>query len=363
MREAAQTRSAFRVRRSDSIPIYRQIANQLRQKILDNEFSEDRKLPSNRELANLYKVNHLTVRQALKSLEHEGIINIAHGRGAFLAGSSPTRLQTALILPSLGQEQSGIISSAIRTDLSSEAVIHVLDYHNQAHEELQCIERISLEGYNSAIIYSSMQGEPLRHLLKMLVEGFPFVVIDRCFGDIPTSCVLSDNRHGGFLATQHLLAKKCQRIACVTTDIPSVRNRFEGYCDALAEHGVALRRDLIVHLDPDGDIEESATTRLLKSGANPDAIFYYNDYQALTGMKQIKAAGLKIPDDIRVIGFDDLTMGRFSDPTLTTIKQDHELIGREAVRLLLDLVKMPPSQRFVSRRSLVPVSLIERESA
>lgn len=363
MRETIPAHSPFRVRRSDSIPIYRQIADQLRQKILDNEFSEDRKLPSNRELALLYKVNHLTVRQALKSLEQEGMINIAHGRGAFLVGTSPARLQTALILPSLGQEQSGMISSAVRNDLSAEAVIHVLDYHNQPHEELQCIERISQEGYNSAIIYSSMQGEPLRHLLKMLVEGFPFVVIDRCFGDIPTSCVLSDNRKGGYLATKHLLSKGCRRIACVTTDIPSVQNRFDGYSEALAEHGIVVRPELLVHLEPEGDTEETATTKLLKSGAKPDAIFYYNDYQALTGMKQIKAAGLKIPDDIRVIGFDDLTMGRFSDPTLTTIKQDHEKIGREAVRLLLDLVKMPANQRFVSRRSLIPVELIERQSA
>lgn len=353
----------YKIRRSDSVPIYLQIANQLRERIGSKEFEEARKLPSNRELAELYKVNHLTVRQALKSLEQEGVISIAHGRGAFLVSQSQMRMQTALVLPSLGQEQSGAISAAVRSALGSEATIHVLDYHNRAAEELACIDRIAKEGYNSAIIYSSLHGEPLRRVLKMLVDGFPFVMIDRCIDDLPGSSVHSDNRRGGYLATKHLISKGCQRIACFTADIPSVRSRYEGYRDALAEAGLRLYPELVVHLADKGDTHQSQTKRLLESGVKIDGVFYYNDYQALTGIQQIKGAGYRIPHDIRVVGFDDLTMGRLSDPTLTTVRQDHEQIGREAVRLLMDLIKMPAHQRFVSRRSLVPVELVERESA
>lgn len=359
----ADSHHPYKIRRSDSVPIYLQIANQLRQRIVSNEFDDAKKLPSNRELAELYKVNHLTVRQALKSLEQEGIINIAHGRGAFLVGQSLHRMQAALILPSLGQEQSGVISSAIRGALGSEATIHVLDYHNRPSEEITCMDRIAKEGYNCAIIYSSLHGEPLRRVLKMLVEGFPFVIIDRCIEDLPGSSVLADNRRGGYLATKHLISKGCKQIACFSADIQSVRTRYEGYRDALAETGIKFRPELVIHLPPEGDTAQSETTRMLESGLKPDGIFYYNDYQALTGIQQIKAAGLKIPKDIRVVGFDDLTMGRLSDPTLTTVRQDHEQIGREAVRLLLDLTKMPANQRFVTRRSLIPVELVERESA
>lgn len=272
-------------------------------------------------------------------------------------------MQTALILPSLGQEQSGVISSAIRGALGSEATIHVLDYHNRPSEEITCMDRIAKEGYNCAIIYSSLHGEPLRRVLKMLVEGFPFVIIDRCIEDLPGSSVLADNRRGGYLATKHLISKGCKQIACFSADIQSVRTRYEGYRDALAETGIKFRPELVIQLPPEGDTTQSETTRLLESGLKPDGIFYYNDYQALTGIQQIKAAGLKIPKDIRVVGFDDLTMGRLSDPTLTTVRQDHEQIGREAVRLLLDLTKMPANQRFVTRRSLVSVELVERESA
>jgi DNA-binding LacI/PurR family transcriptional regulator len=345
------------------VPIYLQIANQLRERILANEFNDLKKLPSNRELAELYKVNHLTVRQALKFLEQEGIINIAHGRGAFLVGHSLHRMQTALVLPSLGQEQSGVISSAIRGALGPEATIHVLDYHNRPTEELLCIDRILKEGYNSAIIYSSLHGEPLRRLLKMLVEGFPLVMVDRCIEGLPGSSVLSDNRRGGYLATQHMIAKGCRNIACFTAEIPSVRARYEGYRDALAEAGLQLRPELVVELSDLGDTNSTETTRLLEGKIRPDGIFYYNDYQALTGIQQIKAAGLRIPQDIRVVGFDDLTMGHLSDPRLTTVRQDHEQIGQEAARLLLDLVKMPVNQRFVTRRSVISVELIERESA
>lgn len=357
------TDSSYQIRRSDSTPIYRQIADQLRHRIISNDFADGKKLPSNRELANLYRVNHLTVRQALKLLEHEGIIDIAHGRGAFLMGASPFRLQTALVLPSLGQEQSGILSQAIRSELGGDATIHVLDYHNRASEEVACLERIRKEEYNSAIIYTSMQGDAVRTILQMLVDGFPLVMVDRQFEDVPGSYVISDNYRGGYLATKLMLDRGCKRIAAVTADIPSVRERLRGYREALAEAGIRFNQDLVVMLKSDGDVDGVATSRLLESGADPDGIFYYNDYQALIGAQQLKAAGKKIPSDIRIVGFDDLTMARFAEPALTTVRQNHEQVGREAARMLQELVKVPPNQRFVMKRSVVPVDLIVRESA
>lgn len=355
--------SPYAISRSNPTPIYRQIADQLRHRITSDEFAKSQKLPSNRELAERYKVNHLTVRQALKLLEQDGIIDIAHGRGAFILGQSPKQLETALVLPSLGQEQSGIISQAVRNELGKDAKLHVMDYHNRASEEEACLERILNENYNSAIIYPTMEGESVRTILRMMVDGFPLVLIDRSFSNVPGSYVLSDNQKGGYLATRHLLERGCKHIACVTTDFPNVTERRAGYQQALAEFGVRLEADLIVELPHGGDLEENATQKLLAKHKNIDGIFYYNDYQALIGMKQIRQAGLKIPKDIRVVGFDDLTLARYSEPTLTSVRQNHEVIGREAVKALIEQFKLPASGRFSLHKKMVPVELIERDSS
>ncbi len=353
---------SYTISRSNPTPIYRQIADQLRHRILSDEFTKSQKLPSNRELAERYKVNHLTVRQALKLLEQDGIIDIAHGRGAFILGQSPKQLETALVLPSLGQEQSGVISQAVRNELGKDAKLHMMDYHNRPSEEVACLDRILKENYNSAIIYPTMEGEAVRTILRMMADGFPLVLIDRSFSNVPGSYVLSDNQKGGYLATRHLLERGCKHIACVTTDFPNVHERLAGYQQALAEFGVRLERDLIVELPHGGDVGENATLQLLAEDKNVDGIFYYNDYQALIGMKQIKQAGRKIPSDIRVVGFDDLTLARYSEPTLTSIRQNHEIIGREAVKALIEQFKLPPAARFSLHKTVVPVELIERDS-
>jgi len=351
------------IRRSDPTPIYKQIANHLKERIDQDDFKHDKRLPSSRDLAEFYRVNHLTVRQALKYLEQEGIIGIAHGRGSFIKSNVDTPLRTALLLPALGHEQSGIISRAVQSELGGEATVHVMDYHGKPSEEAACLLRIAKDGYNSAIIYSSMRGEAVRLVLQMIVEGFPLVLVDRFFGNVPAAYVLSDNRNGGYVATRHLLQKGCRRIACFTTDLPNVTERYAGYRDALAEVGVLFDKSLVVELPPEGDLSERATTNLLKARKDIDGIFFYNDYEALKGMKQIKAAGLRIPEDIRVVGFDDLQLTRYSEPTLTSIRQNHEQVGREAARLLVKQLKLSEEERFTMQMQVIPVELIERESA
>ena len=83
----------------------------------------------------------------------------------------------------------------------------------------------------------------------------------------------------------------------------------------------------------------------------------------MIGLKQIRAAQLRVPSDIKVIGFDDLSVARFSDPALTTIRQDHEQVGKKAAELLQEQFKLPVRKRFIHRTVIVPVNLIERESA
>jgi DNA-binding LacI/PurR family transcriptional regulator len=267
------------------------------------------------------------------------------------------------VLPSLGHEQSGTLSRVIREALGPDATIHVLDYHGNPAEEATCLGRIVPEGFTSAIVYPSMRGESIRLVLKLLVEDFPLVFLDRAFTEVPACSALADNRTGGYLATKHLLSKGCRRIACFTDDLPTSYQRLRGYRDALGEAAVPFDTRLIVKIPDEEEAEHEGTRRFLEEGDPPDGIFYSNDYHAIAGMQQIKAAGLRIPEDVRVIGFDDLSLARFAEPALTTIRQDHEQLGREAARLLVEQVERNPGERFAMRKTIIPVELVERDSA
>ncbi len=347
------------IQRFHHLPIYKQIAQQIRQKIESGEFSEKQRLPSSRQLAETFKVNHLTIRQALKMLEAEHVISIQHGRGAFVARESSRVRSLALILPSLGQEQSGIISETIRQKIGTNFKINVLDYHQNPEEEINCLQRIRDEKFDCAIIYPRMSEASIRPLLKLILDDFPMVLIDRFFTDIPGCYVSSDNFSGGLLATRHLIERGCKRVACVTDDVPNVNDRFKGYREALLQAGQKFDPSLVLTIDPQHDEEGATTRQLLQLPKRPDGIFYCNDYEALFGLKAIQKAGLRVPNDIRIVGFDDIKLAKYTTPSLSTIRQDHEAVATKAVELLaLQLNKTHEHHKI-----LVPVQLVERSSS
>ena len=112
-----------------------------------------------------------------------------------------------------------------------------------------------------------MAEEPIRVILQWMAQGFPLVLIDRAFTDVPGWYVLSDNFSGGKMAVEHLIRKGCRRIAFLMTDIPSVRERFQGYRAALADHGIAFDPSLVQTVPGGGDLEGKATTALLRDKA------------------------------------------------------------------------------------------------
>jgi len=94
-----------------------------------------------------------------------------------------------------------------------------------------------------------------------------------------------------------------------------------------------------------------------------DGIFYHNDFQALYGYKKIKAAGISVPDQIKVVGFDDMQAAQFADPELTSIHQYPEQLGKEAANMFLEQLALPAGERFQKKEVIVPVQLIARESS
>jgi DNA-binding LacI/PurR family transcriptional regulator len=170
------------------------------------------------------------------------------------------------------------------------------------------------------------------------VEG-PVVLLGARLDDPPADQVVMDDRGAARTAVEHLLASGRRRIAAVgtTPDGGSADLREAGYRDALAAHGVPVDDALLLD-SPDWDRRSSgaaAAVRLLASGAPFDAVFCFNDAMAFGVLRVLASRGLRVPDDVAVVGFDNTEQSRFSTPPLTSVDPGQEQIARTAVELLV----------------------------
>jgi DNA-binding LacI/PurR family transcriptional regulator len=187
----------------------------------------------------------------------------------------------------------------------------------------------------------------------------PFVVLsDACSEDV--NCISPDNIHGGYMATRHLLELGHRRIAYVGDEFsnvysPTSQLRYDGYVSALKEYDIPRLSNYICLGMHGEETAHKLTTSLLTLSEPPTAIFAMSDIQAVGCILAIREAGLRVPEDISVIGFDDIPLSRYIG--LTTVRQHLEQSGYLGTQLLLDMLATPGN---VTPRQLPPLELIVR---
>lgn len=187
----------------------------------------------------------------------------------------------------------------------------------------------------------------------------PFVFIGRPKNAEGAPFIDTDNIAGGRIATQYLLDKGYQRIAIIGSDKnTSGDDRYRGYAQALEACGRTLDTRLIASGDYSLESGAAAMADLLP--AQPDAVFVVSDTMAVGALRTLRQHGLSVPDDVAVVGYDDLPPARQADPQLTTVRQPITEIGQIAVETLLQIIHNPPRP---PRQLSLPVELIVRASA
>ncbi len=182
---------------------------------------------------------------------------------------------------------------------------------------------------------------PNEHIINLAEEGLPIVVINRILEHPKISYISTDMEKGGYLATKHLIELGHIRIAFINgpSHSEAAKRRFLGYKKALTEAKIEYDPDLASFNIPVAESGYREAIKLLNTKNPPTSIFTYNDLMAFGVMKAVKDLGLKIPDDLSIVGFDDIFFSSFTDPPLTTIRQLKEELGKKAVELLLELMK------------------------
>ncbi|HEY0946343.1 MAG TPA: GntR family transcriptional regulator [Opitutaceae bacterium] len=349
--------------RNGPVPVYEQIANYLRAQIAAGTYQPGQKLPGIKVLAKTLGINHLTMREALRHLEKERVVVTESARGTFVATNEVGRLHVALVLPNLNESSSRISAGVQEVLAASKSNVNIFHYDENPSLEREHLGRLRAEGYDGAIVFPSLDPLSLRPLMQMLIEGYPLVFLDRGPGELPFWSAWADNLQGGYLATKRLIEDGCRRIACVATGLGGVSDRFQGYLRALGDHGLPVDYTLVRQVPQHDEHPEQLVDEWLQLPEPPDGIFFTNDFQAIRGMRQLVARGQRVPEDVKVIGFDDLSICGLSTPALTTISQDFAAIGQAAARLLEEQVSLPREKRFGARHESVPVKLVVRGSA
>lgn len=190
----------------------------------------------------------------------------------------------------------------------------------------------------------------------------PMVNACEVLDEAPCPTVRLDNRAAARVVTEHLLALGHRRIGMIKgpRNSPLTRDRLLGFQDALAVAGLTPDESLWCPGDFTPPSGYRAAGDLLARADPPTAIFCENDEMAMGAMRRIKEAGLRIPEDISVAGFDDIAFASFCDPPLTTIAQPAEDFGREAVALLLDIID--ERDDAAGKHRIMPFELVVRES-
>lgn len=199
------------------------------------------------------------------------------------------------------------------------------------------------------------------HLPVLHGELFPIVL----HGQLPGTDIASvdvDNVHGATVAVDHLLSLAHQRIGIITNAplaYTASQQRLRGYKEALAQAGIPYDECLVQEGNFDGESGQAAMENLLACEPVPTAIFVASDMVAMGALKAIRDRGLRVPDDVALVGFDDITAARFVTPTLTTVRLPTFALGWSAAETLIDLIeKNTPGQTQI----LLETELVIRQS-
>jgi len=223
--------------------------------------------------------------------------------------------------------------------------------NSEPTRELAAVEMLRSKRVDGVIVTSSRVGALYQQHLERI--GVPVVLLNSHSEQSGryTFSVTVDNQHGGYLATQHLIELGHRRIAYVTgpADTSSSQGRLDGYRQALANAGIAFDPDLVVTGTGRAEAGEQAFLKLMALVERPSAVFCYNDVTAIGLLRAAREANLFIPQDLSVVGFDDIPFASCMYPSLTTIAQPKFEMGQQATQMALALMPAQnPSSAKVS---------------
>lgn len=207
-------------------------------------------------------------------------------------------------------------------------------------DDYERYDRITNKRFDGIIVMSQSERDDA-FIAYLLDKRIPHVVLNRHTGNAAVMNILSDDQQGAYRLVEYLVAQGHKRIATIEgrEGFKSTQQRMEGCLRALGKHGVELLPKLREQGSYDVESGYAAMRKLLGNRELPTAVFCFNDDMAVGAMKAIAERGLRVPQDISIVGFDDNMFSGFVSPALTTVKRPIEQISRKGAETLLEMIE------------------------
>jgi len=342
------------------------VINYLSDYIRNNSLETGAKLPTEGELIKATGVSRVTLRRALSNMQDEKQIYSVQGSGYFV-GEACNSLKTNIIplIISYDHENSKILNIVHGAQAYLEKRQCQLDVHiskRNPETEKHMLNQLYDDGYRCAIIFPVSSEDNIDFYFQIIQKGMHLVFIDRQPKDICCcNLVKSDNMTGGYLATKHLIEQGHKRIAVFGLEplvhTSAIYERYFGYRQALREFGIPEPEQsyyFAPYRKSNADID-----KLFSAANNITAVFAINDHAAVDIATHAYNRGLKVPNDLAVIGFDNLDITSIFTPNLSTIDQPFTELGENAAEIAYKhITKISTGYT----QKILPIKLIVRES-
>ncbi len=339
--------------------LYVQIKKYVENMIEFGQLKPDDRIPSENDLTEKFDVSRITVKTALDLLAEEGKVYRMQGKGTFvtnalsdyackndkIAGNEEIK-NIACILPQLkGNFILNILEGLLSEAESQGYNVIVYKSDESAKKEEEIIKKILSSGIKGIIVYPVENRVYCPEILKLTLNRFPLVVIDKYLKGVNTNVVHTDNFKGAYEATRHLIELGHGKIGFVSLSScsSSIEDRIKGYEKALADSGMLVEHryrleEAITH-DLKTEIEQ--ITKYLKSNKDITALLVINNEMGRKLVKGMKILGLSSPGDISLVFFDDFRDADLLETPPTCVVQQAENLGKEAIRLLNRVIEDP----------------------
>ncbi len=239
----------------------------------------------------------------------------------------------------------------------------------QTHEnEKREIENIStllnaqVDGIIISITNESKENEKI--IQRVLEKNVPLIFFDRKKNIDGVSSVTINDFEGGYIATQHLIDEGCKRIAhlCGDQSLEIYENRFKGYKQALLDNGMAFDENYVVQTRSNVEMGALCAEKLLKLETPPDSIFSSSDFAALGAIQEIKAQGIRIPEDFCVVGFGNEPFTKFMELSISSVDQSPLEMGKMAAKVFMEQINNVENLKIEKKVILKPELQIRKSS-
>jgi len=259
---------------------------------------------------------------------------------------------------------SSVISGIEEIAYNQGFTVTISQSNDKFEKECKIAHTLFANRVDGVILSIGMETNTFDHLKLFSDRNIPMVFFDRVVDEIDSHKIVVDDFGGGYRATQHLISQGAKTVAHIGGPLllKIYENRQKGFCDALKDAGLKVNETLIVNNSLTREDGILAISKLMQNELKPDAVFCANDTVALSVIMYLKENGIKVPEDIAVVGFSNEPFSEVVTPSISTIKQPGFLMGQKAAKLIIQQIlydKENPTYQTI----VMPTELIIRDSS